>query len=234
MRSLFAIASTIALGAALTATLGAPAASAETKSYSFNSFTRLDISAGYEVIFTQGPQRSVTIESNDFSKVIAEQSGDTLKISRPRNSNIQRNTHDIVRITAPDLESAELNAGVKFRADGLDIDNLELDINAGVEAKFTRLKAKTISLDLNAGVDVTLSGECGSLQVDAQAGVDLDADELKCKSANIDAGVGSSVDVYATDSVVAEASLGASIRVAGNPKDVDKHASMSGSVTIAR
>jgi hypothetical protein len=237
MRSLFAI-SVAAFSLSLAASLAASPAHAETKSYNFNSFTRIDISAGYEVIFTQGPQRSVTIESNDFSRIIAEQTGDTLKISRPRsadgNTRYRQDRADIVRITAPTLKEAELNAGVEFRSDGLTVEDLELDINAGVEATFTRLKARNLIVDVNAGVKVKLSGECASIEVDAQAGVDLDARDLKCRTADVDAGVGSSVEVHATDRIVADAGLGASIRVAGSPKDVEKHSSMGGSVSISR
>lgn len=231
MRSLFAIASLAAIAAACAS---APAF-AETKSYSFNSFNRIDISAGYTVIFTQGPQRSVTIESDDFSKVVAEQNGDTLKISRPRNTRFDRKGHeDTVRITAPDLKSAELNAGVDFRADNLNVGDFELDVNAGVKARLDKLKAKNLKADLNAGVDVRLSGECESIEVDAQAGVQLDADGLKCGTARVDAGVGSQVSVHATQKVVAEAGLGAQVSVAGRPKDVEQHASMGGKVTISR
>jgi hypothetical protein len=232
MRSLFAIASLAAIAAACAS---APPASAETKTYNFSSFTRLDISAGYEVIFTQGPQRSVSIESDDFSKVVAEQNGDTLRIARPRNTNIHKKDRaDVVHITAPDLKSIELNAGVDFRADSLNVGDLDLDVNAGVKARIDRLKAKNLVLDLNAGVDVHLAGECNAIKVDAQAGVQLDASDLKCSSARVDAGVGAQVAVHASDKVVAEAGLGAQVQVAGQPKDVEQHASMGGKVTISR
>jgi hypothetical protein len=215
-----------------TSTLAMPAF-ADTRTYSFNSFTRLDISAGYEVIFTQAPQRSVTIESDDFSKIEVEQRGDTLRVGRPDNTSIsRRHSTDIVRISAPDLEEATLNAGVRFSVDGLNVDNLALDINAGVEASFRRVQAQTIRLDANAGVDVDLAGSCQTLEVEASAGVDVDAEELRCNRANVDAGVGSSVSVHAITSVSADAGLGATIRVAGGPKDVDKHTSLGGSVVV--
>jgi hypothetical protein len=222
----------LALITASLALIAAPAF-AETRTYDFKSFTRLDIAAGYEVIFTQAPQRSVTIDSDDFSRIIAEQNGGTLRITRPKNTNLRGKVHDVVRISAPDLDEADLSAGVKFRTDGLDVDTLILDINAGVEAHFSRIKAQTITLDVNAGVEVDISGECGALTIEAEAGVDVDASGLRCRTADIDAGVGSSVRVYAIDSVKADASLGASISVAGNPKSIDKHASMGGSITIA-
>jgi hypothetical protein len=219
---------------AIAMALSAPAF-AETRSYDFKTFTKLDISAAYEVIFTQSNQRSVTIESDDFSKITATQSGDTLTIGRPDDTRMMnKRTRDIVRISAPDLERAELNAGVKFLVDGLQVDTLDLDINAGVEADFRRVNAKDIRIDANAGVNVDLEGACETLRIEASAGVDVDASGLRCKSADVDAGVGSSVKVHSIDRVKADAGLGASIVVAGAPKDVDKHVSLGGSVRLDR
>ena len=221
------------VASAIAITLSAPAF-AETRSYDFKNFTSIDISAGYEVIFTQSNQRSVTIESDDLSKITASETGDTLKIGRPRNTNLHKRTHDVVRISAPDLERAELNAGVKFKVDGLQVGDLDLDINAGVEADLRRVNAKTIRLDANAGVEIDLDGVCDTLLIDANAGVDIDASDLRCKSAEVDAGVGSSVKVHSVESVKADAGLGASIVVAGAPKSVDKHVSLGGSVSLDR
>ena len=207
---------------------------AETRTYDFRNFNKLDISAGYEVIFTQSNQTSVTIESDNFDRITARQTGDTIKIGRPDNTNIRGRVHDIVRISAPDLERAELNAGVKFRVDGLQVDNLDLDINAGVKANFSGLNARSIRLDANAGVEIELDGDCDTLTVDAAAGVEIDASGLRCKTANVDASVGSSVSVHTLERIVAEAGMGASIRVAGSPKDIQKHAALGGSISVSQ
>jgi hypothetical protein len=213
--------------------VAAPAfAEPETRNYDFRNFKNIDISAGYEVIFTQSNQTSVTIESDNFNRITAKQTGDTIKIGRPENTSIRGRVHDVVRISAPDLEQAKLNAGVKFLVDGLQVDNLELDINAGVEADFKRLNARNITLDANAGVELKLDGACEMLSIDASAGVDIDASGLRCKSANVDAGVGSSVRVHTIERIVADAGMGASIRVAGSPKEVQKNASLGGSVSV--
>ena len=226
--------STRLIAASIIALAFSAPALAETKTYSFGNFDKLDIAAGYEVIFTQSPQRSVTIESDNFSRITVNQNGDTLVIARPENTRLHGKAHDIVRISAPDLKRAELNAGVKFLVDGLKVENLDLDINAGVEADFRRLTAKTIRLDANAGVKIELDGNCDKLRVDASAGVDIDASGLLCKSADVEAGVGSSVRVHTLESVIADAGLGASIVVAGSPKTVDKHVALGGSVSLDR
>jgi hypothetical protein len=214
--------------------LAAAPAFAETRTYDFRNFKNIDISAGYEVIFTQSNQHSVTIESENFDRITAKQTGDTIKIGRPENTNIRGRVHDVVRISAPDLEKAKLNAGVKFAVDGLQVDNLDLDINAGVEADFKRVNARSIRLDANAGVEIELDGSCETLHVDASAGVDIDASGLRCKTADVDAGVGSSVRVHTIERVVADAGMGASIRVAGSPREVEKHASLGGSVSVGQ
>jgi hypothetical protein len=205
---------------------------AETRTYNVNSFSKLDISAGYEVQFTQAPQRSVTVESDNFDRIIVEQRGDTLRVACPRNTNLRGKVRDIVRISAPELDEVQLNAGVKFRVDGLNVDDLTLDINAGVNASFQRVSAKSIELDAAAGVDVELDGTCESIRVDASAGVKVDASQLKCRSADVDADAGSSVRVHSSERIVADAGVGASIRVGGSPKTVDKQASLGGSVSL--
>ncbi len=214
--------------------VAATPAFAETKSYDFQEL-RQDRHLGWLRSDLHAiSQHSVTIESDNFNRITAKQTGDTIKIGRPENTNIRGKVHDVVRISAPDLEQATLNAGVKFFVDGLQVDHLDLDINAGVEADFRRVNAKTIRLDANAGVEVELDGTCETLHVEASAGVDVDASGLRCKSANVDAGVGSSVSVQSVERVVADAGLGASIRIAGAPKDVEKHVSLGGSVSLDR
>lgn len=212
--------------------IAAAPAFAETRSYDFNSFNKLDISAGYEVHFTQAPQRSVTIESDNFDRIVVEQRGETLRIARPRNTNLRGRVNDIVRISAPDLDAAELNAGVKFRVDGLNVDDLTLDINAGVNAHLQRVSAKAVVVDASAGVEVELDGTCETIRVDASAGVKVDASGLRCRSADVEAEAGSSVRVHSSERIVADAGVGARIRVAGSPKAVDKHAALGGSVSI--
>lgn len=229
----------------------APAALGETKSYTFNTFTKLDISAGYEVILTQGPQRSVSIDSDDFSKVVVEQNGPTLRIARPPNTRI-KNGHDVVRITAPAIDHMDLSAGVEFRtarfdadrlsldlsagvsfdAEAMTVSDLRIDMSAGVNAKFSSLKATTISLDASAGARAELAGECGSIDVDASAGATIRAADLRCSRASAEGSAGANMRIHAVEAVTAEAGVGASIRVSGKPKSIDKHASLGGSVTI--
>lgn len=221
----------LALIAASSLILAAPAL-AETKSYDFKTFTRLDISAGYEVIFTQSQTRSVTIESENFDKITVRQDGDTLNIGRPRNTSVNNRKTDLVRISAPDLDSIDLSAGVKFTSASLNVDNIDLDLSAGVEATFSNLRAQNVRVDISAGVVAELAGTCESIKVDASAGAELKAKNFRCREARAEGSAGAALYLHASELVRADAGVGASIQVAGKPKSVDKHTSLGGSVSI--
>ncbi|MEZ5936754.1 MAG: head GIN domain-containing protein [Hyphomonadaceae bacterium] len=218
-----------AVGASLCA---ASPALAETRSYPVSQFTKLDVNAGYKVIFTQSSKRSVTVESEDLSKVVVEEKGDTLRISRPRNTKIKSRKTDIVRVSGPRLELADLNAGVSFTADNITVDDLALDLNAGVKAEFSGLKAKTVTVDANAGVSLEASGSCDLLRIDANAGAEIHARDLKCRAVDVEGQAGSSLKVYASETAQVEAGVGSSIRIFGSPKTVDQEKSLGASVSV--
>jgi hypothetical protein len=66
--------------------------------------------------------------------------------------------------------------------------------------------------------------------VAASAGADLSLDELCVKQATISASAGAEVDVYVTESLVANVSAGAQVSYKGNPQSVEVSKSAGGSV----
>jgi hypothetical protein len=58
----------------------------------------------------------------------------------------------------------------------------------------------------------------------------LDAEGLICRDVSAQASMGASVQVHATQSVKAGASMGGNIEIAGNPPQRDISASMGGTV----
>lgn len=206
-------------------------ANAETRSFDFKPISRIEASAGFEVIFMQGPQQSVQVDSSDMSKVVLRQNGATLVIERPDNVSV-RNSRDTVRITAATLETLNLEAGVRFRTDGLITRSLDLDIEAGVDAELRGLESATVDLEAAAGVKILLEGRCERLVIDASAGVQVDADGLVCRDAQISANTGSSVSIHASNTVEADAGVGGVVRISGNPGTIDKQTSLGGTVTL--
>ena len=135
--------------------LAAAPAFAETRTYDFRNFKNIDISAGYEVIFTQSNQTSGHHRVRQFQPHHRRRRPATRSRSAGRKTPTSAAVFTTLSASRRRTSNeAELNAGVKFSVDGLQVDNLDLDINAGVEADFSRVNARSIRLDANAGVEV--------------------------------------------------------------------------------
>ena len=105
-----------------------------------------------------------------------------------------------------------------------------LSISAGADFLDRAYCGAELVIAASAGADVEISGEVESLTVAASAGADLSLDELRAKSATISASAGADVEVYVTESLVANASAGADISYKGNPANVEVSKSAGGEV----
>lgn len=218
----------------VTAALATPAF-ADTKSYAFTGFTRIDADSAFEIQFTQSPTYSVVVDSNPnhLDKIIVEKDGDTLRISRPKNTHIRGKMHDIVRISAPDLNELELDAAIKFSSDKLDVDTLKIDAEAATSISIRSLKADTLDVDIDSASKLTLSGTCNRFTVDLGAASSVIASDFKCREAAIRGGEASSAQIFASEKAVATTGTASSIKVSGNPRDFQKKAGFASSISLA-
>lgn len=105
-----------------------------------------------------------------------------------------------------------------------------LAISAGAEFLDRAYCGEELNIVASAGADVDIAGEVDRLIVAASAGADISLDELRVKQATISASAGAEVDVYVTESLVANVSAGADVSYKGNPQSVEVSKSAGGSV----
>ena len=96
-----------------------------------------------------------------------------------------------------------------------------LAISLGAEFSDRAFSGAELTIAASAGAEVDISGEADTLTVAASAGADLSLDELRVKSATVSASAGAEVEVYVTESLVANASAGAEVSYKGNPQSVE-------------
>jgi hypothetical protein len=228
MRSLPA---SLTLAAAI---LFAGPALAEKKTYDIRDFSKLQIDTAYEVEFTQGPNWSVSVDSeyNNLGKVIVEKKGDTLVVHRPEGSMHQHNIHDVVRITAPHLTEIDINTAVKFTATRIDAPRLTIDAHTAADLDIENLHAENLTIHGDAAASLMLAGECGKLTLDISSGSKADARALKCREVKVDADAASSARVFASASMSAHANSASSIRISGKPANVTQHKDIVSSITL--
>ena len=202
---------TAAAVAVVTAALVALPAFADSKTYSLSGYDKLNVSAGIDVTFTQGPY-SIQAEEPDgnFDKLIIEVRGNTLRIARENNWFNWRGVDYHVAVSAPNLVGVDASSGSSVDGSNLSLRDLEVDVSSGAS--------------------VELSGSCGALRVDVSSGADFEGEALKCETASVDASSGADADAFAARSADGNASSGASVTFHGRPPEMTKDTSSGGSV----
>ncbi len=192
------------------------AASADTKTYDLDGFTKVETSAGVKIELTQADAFSIEAEGSEraIERLAVSVRGDTLELGRVTNNRWNRGNYDevTVTVTMPEVEGLGASSAGEIDADGLSADDLKLSASSGGR--------------------VVARGACESLDADASSGGSVDADSLPCDDVEADASSGGSITVYARESVDASASSGGSIVVDGQPTDVESSKSSGGSVRI--
>lgn len=216
-------------------TLVLPAA-ADTKTYDMDSFNALDVSAGVTVIFEAGETQSITAENNtgDFDKLIVENKGDTLVVSRERSGWFSRNKRHnyTVRITAPAVTAVEASSGSDVTASGVIGASVDLRSSSGARLVANNVQAEKISLQASSGSDLDAAGTCTSADLSTSSGASVDADALICTSVSASASSGANLHAHATSKAYGRASSGANIRIIGGASDVEREKSSGGTVSI--
>lgn len=105
---------------------------------------------------------------------------------------------------------------------------IEASSSGDVDANFT---VDTIDVKASSSADVELSGTAEIITIKSSSSADCKAKNLIAKNAVIESSSSSDVDVYASQKLSASASSSASITFFGNPTNVEKSESSSGSVT---
>src|SRR5690349_23935841 len=182
----------IVLSAAIPFALSASPASAETRSYDFKGFTKIEASKGFDIRFTQSPTWSVKVDSryDNLDQIIVEKVGDTLRISRPegfcsvvtkngrtsalnytpKGDCLHHDIDDVVTISAPDLNAVRFHAGIQFTADKLKVNAFDINVDAGVSVEIADLVAGPVDVKAHAGTKLVLAGSCSKLDLDLDAG----------------------------------------------------------------
>jgi hypothetical protein len=166
-----------------------------------SAFSKIESSAGIEVILTKGGKEELGVVVGDQSyinEVKTVVNNGTLKISREGDWkfwNTWKNWKVKVYVSYVNLESIDVSSGSTVRGEGLDLNKL--------------------SVDLNSGAIVELEGKVGTLNVDASSGASFRSFGLKTSKCVADVSSGAGIQVTVEKEINADASSGGYIRYKG-------------------
>jgi Putative auto-transporter adhesin, head GIN domain len=190
------------------------AAGADTRKLDLPAFTGIEASEGIEVVIVQGARQDVSIEGAQAGVVGAHVRGGRLHLVR-RGWTWFGGEGDVdakVTVTAPAISRISAAQGAHVEAHNLLAGDLRLGATQG-------------------GV-IDAAGRCSRLSADASMGGMVDAKALDCGNVEASASMGGAAEVSASERVVARASMGGQVGVAGEPAQRDVSMIMGGMVTI--
>lgn len=194
------------------------------------AFTVVKASEGLDVYVMQESPASIRVEADEniMGLIRTDIKNGTLRIHTEKS--IGRATKKIY-VSLPTITKLSASSGSDLIGKStIKADIIELDASSGADLIVT-VNANEVDADASSGSDIRVSGKAERLVADASSGSDIKAAELEVKKCTASASSGADISVNATESLTADANSGADIRYRGNPENVSKNKSMSGSVS---
>jgi len=175
-----------------------------------SEFSKLDVPGVFDVTVTLGTEPSLVIEAEEnlLKYIITKNKGDKLILDTEKNINPQKPLK--VYITTYSMD--------------------DLDASGACNVTIEKINSESFDADISGACNVELSGKTKSFSADVSGAVNLDAAELKAEKAKVDASGAANAEVYASESLYADASGASNVTFSGNPTDVKSDVSGAGSI----
>lgn len=202
------------------------------ESRAYEAFTSLDVSDNIEVELTRDSVKKLVVSAPErvMSQIKTEVKDGRLRIYTDK---FLVNYPVKVMVSVDSLYELEASGASKITTlSRLSTAWFKMDLSGASQAK--------LDIDVNGKADIELSGASFAeldgagtdIQVDANGASKLKAERYKTKNAVVESSGAAHVEVYATESVDADASGAGEIDVTGNPKTVKRSENMGASVQV--
>lgn len=197
-------------------------------SQNIGDFNELKTYRGLHVELVKSDNQKVVIEGSKSEEVIVKNTNGVLRISMKV---LQTFSADDAKVTVyfnNDIDIIDVNEGSFVRSnETFEQDKIEL---RSQEAGQINLKINTNHLDVKvvSGGIITLSGSAKNQNIKVNTGGFYKAKELITEYTNVSASSGATATVNASKLVDANATLGATITIKGEPEEIKKKESLGG------
>lgn len=183
-------------------------------------FSELKVFDKIEVKLLKGSENKVEISGISRREVDVVLKDEVLKIKMSLSNTWDNNDTEVV-VYYKEISKLDVNEGAKIMVkDMISANELDLRAQEGgdiyAEIKTERLLARAVS-----GGGLHLEGSANEQEVTVKAGGQFMGEDLKTKSTQVKISAGGRANVNASDYVKANTAAGGTIRIYGNPKEVD-------------
>jgi len=195
------------------------------------TFTKIDVNRGIEVILEQTNEVEIEVEADDniIKHITTKVENGVLVISS--DESIDSSEAETVRVKMPVINGLDSSSGSSISSkNSLKGTSLSVKATSGSKIEAT-IEYDSVSTDSSSGSEITIAGKALKLTTDSSSGSEIKADNLLSNDVVSDASSGSTTTVYPLVSLKATASSGSSIDYKGNPKTVTENESSGGEVS---
>lgn len=195
-----------------------------------SDFTEVKGTSGIDVYLTEGNQNKVVVEADENLMTLIETYVENDRLIIRTEGNIGKAKSKKVYVTYTHLDKIMASSGADVIGQSvIKAETIMLDASSGADLE-VEVFAKEVFAETSSGSDIKVSGKATSLRADASSGSDLDARNLLVVDCRADASSGADITVNVKEKLVTEASSGGDIKYYGNPSEISKNKSASGSV----
>lgn len=210
---------------------------ADTEDRPVSGFHAVESSGSFDVFITQGSTESVKVEAPDdvIKSVLTEVKDGTLRIYTKEKfnwKNIFNNKKVLVYVTVKNIDAISLSGSgsVAFK-DGLNANGnarIHVSGSGSIQGKLT---AKALDASVSGSGSLKLAGSAQDQNVSVSGSGGYSAREFNSANVNVSVSGSGSASVFASETLNAHVSGSGGVHYGGNPKNVSKSKSGSGSVS---
>ena len=215
-------------------------------------FTKIDVSTGIKVNFTQSNNQKIKVETEPgkLQHIVTKVENGTLRIYVDnKGKNNLRIGRTLVSVSAPNLDKIRTSAGANFstlntvKEDSFDVlvesgSSLQANLQAKNNVNIENTSGSTLKINVetnnlvyngNSGSSAILTGKAEKANYEVSSAASCNAEKVPVKNAVVSATSGSSLKINVAESLTSQTSSGASVKYAGKPKDITTDNSSGGS-----
>lgn len=207
----------------------------DTKNVAVSNFSEVSVSAGIQLLITQGTSESAKIVANSdvIDEVEVTKSGNEVKVGWKSNwgfNNSHKNRTAKVYISYKKLNSISASSGSSIKTENLlKTDRLSASVSSGATID-ANINTSDLQIDISSGATAKFAGKTANLKLGASSGASVNTNDLTAEYATAEASSGASVNINVTKALETRASSGGSIRYKGDAS-LKNNSSRSGSVS---
>lgn len=205
-----------------------------TKNVAVSNFSEVSVSAGIQLLITQGSSESAKIVANSdvIDEVEITKSGSEVKVGWKSNWGFKNhnNRNAKVYISYKKLNSLSASSGSSIQTENpLKTDRLSASASSGASIN-ANITSSDLQVEISSGATITLTGKTTNLKLQASSGASVSTANLTAEYGTAEASSGASVTVNVTKALETRASSGGNIRYKGDAS-LKNNSSRSGSVS---